>query len=625
MKKCVLCLAIASLLASGSAWAERYRLAFSKAENIEIFVEHASKSNWCSPELDLRVVYGSVPDPSALAGLMPKLGALLDKQCAQTTRIKWTSWDSKGVRQGQGTSAKADQWRLAEGATATAAAKPSTSASAPGEASPSQVATETPAVPTPKTSAPEEANPAKPSEISPETAAPAAMEALPHSGHTPTPKSDAALAPAPIDQADFTVNGWKPLTEDETKKKATFLSTMQDQNGCKIVSQFNLGEQAQYVTLKSEGLACGPDGYAAGKGRLVLERSDGARLTRTQELWFSKGLPFDKEIESVQLAETDGKNTLWFALGHDEGTHTYYLLRSHVNNYGGVGIWHLDPRVDAVTEQSATFRQAARIQAAVKQGIASLEQSAMPWASSARLVFAKDFQKGIVQNDYDNLLYSIHANRAYDWRTHRGKGEWKFNVRSATNYLFQHDERVAREKRYEEQKKERERRFALQQKAIDEGRNLAEYKELVKISEQNPKQLLAKIVFDVRYQPVDGGRYARLVAGDKASINRIVRVSGHDDGDAIVDWPYEMRLVGQSNLKEKWYVVGGDLSLDPKRRDDQDLPLTLVTPKPTAIVPCAKDGCTDMTDPLAIVRLRLGDPAWTPEAAQALIDKAQQY
>ena len=612
MKKSVLYLATATLVASGSAWAaDSYRLAFSKAENIEIFVEHASKDNWCSPQLDLRVVYGSTPDQGALAGLMPKLGALLGKQCPQATALKWTSWDSKGVRLAQGTSAKAEQWKLAE----TKGPAPAVAESPVPPAAPNDTQS-TVTASAPNTVATRGATAEAPAAS--DSTTPAANAGVPQ----PVARSPEAAAPAI--QADFTVNGWKPLTEDEARKKAAFLSTMQDQNGCKAVSNFNLGEQAKYVTLKSEGLACGADGYLEGKGRLVLERSDGARLTRTPEIWFAKGMPFDKEIGPVSLAETDGKNTLWFALGHDESTRTYYLLRSHLNNFGGIGIWQIAPRVDAVTAQPDTFRQAGQIQATVQRGIASLQQSAMPWAASARLVFAKDFQKGIVQDDYSDLLYAINANRAYDWRTRRGQGEWKFNLRAATNYLFQHEERMAREQRYEEQRKEQERRFALRQKARQESQNLDDYRSLVKLSEQNPDQLRASIESDVRYQPVDGGRYARLVAGGKAKITRIVRVDGHDGADATVDWPYAMRLLGQSELDEKWYVVAGELSLDPKRRDEEGLPLSLVALNPGDIQPCAKEGCTDMTDPLAMMRLRLRDPDWTPETAQALINEARQ-
>src|SRR5690606_1806227 len=107
-------------------------------------------------------------------------------------------------------------------------------------------------------------------------------------------------------------------------------------------------------------------------------------------------------------------------------------------------------------------------------------------------------------------------------------------------------------------------------------------------------------------------------------VSLIVRVSDDDDGDAKVDWPYDMRLVGQADLEEKWYLVSGEVSLDKKRRDDEGLPLTLLTSEPGAIVACEKEGCSDMADPLAMMRMKLGDPAWSPEVAQEAIDASKQ-
>src|SRR5690606_13381937 len=105
-------------------------------------------------------------------------------------------------------------------------------------------------------------------------------------------------------------------------------------------------------------------------------------------------------------------------------------------------------------------------------------------------------------------------------------------------------------------------------------------------------------------------------------ISRIVRVSGRDGDDASVDFPYEMRLVGQRELKAGWYRVKGTVAFDEERRDREELPLTLVKPGADAPHACRQDGCADLLDPLELTRLTLGEPDWTPEAATAVIESA---
>ena len=56
-----------SLLAIAvSAEAGTHRLAYSKAENVEVFAEYADGQPWCSPTLQLRFAFGSAtPDAAA--------------------------------------------------------------------------------------------------------------------------------------------------------------------------------------------------------------------------------------------------------------------------------------------------------------------------------------------------------------------------------------------------------------------------------------------------------------------------------------------------------------------------------------------------------------------------------
>lgn len=655
MMKRIICLAMASAFASGSVWAESHRLAFSKSEQIEIFVEHAAGASWCSPQLTMRVVYLAEPNPSALTTLMPKLGALLDQQCPTATVVNWASANAQGNAIAHGTSSKATNWALVTApanvaqtkASPTAvAAAPVATQIAPASPAPTQIVT-TPSIAdapvpalltAPTTISPPivnnvapaaqtEAKPAQESIAVAPTVAPAAQPAAPV--QTPAASNvaavTAALTPAPTPPpADFTVNGWKPQSDSDVRAQAKFLTTMLDQNGCKILSRFDLGESAQYLSLKSEGLSCAPGGLATGKGRLTLERSDGAILTRTNNLWFASGIPFTKEVTDASLAATDGKSTLWLHLGHDAPSQSYFLLRASTRAYNGIGVWHIDPRIDAVTANEAVFRQADQIKGVVLSALMALQNSAMPWAGSSRLVFADDFENGVVKEEHNHRLYSIDVSRQTDWRTERAKGEWQLDLRRGTNYLFQRDERLAQQKRMQEQQEARLRQAKLIDNANRERSKLATYDSLMHNSKAGPQKVLADLQNDVDYKLILGGRYNRLMSGKKTSITRIVHVKGSDGDDAKVDWPYDMRLVGGKALKNQWYMVRGEVTLDGKRLDGEGLPLTLITANQESILSCAKDGCLDMADPLALARLQFSDQQWTPEAARLVIEQANQ-
>src|SRR5690606_6172581 len=117
--------------------------------------------------------------------------------------------------------------------------------------------------------------------------------------------------------------------------------------------------------------------------------------------------------------------TLWLQLGHDVPSQSYFLLRAEVNTYNGIGVWTIDPRIDAVTANDTVFRHADAIKSAILAGLTALHQSAMPWTGSSRLVFASDFDKGVVMEDQKHLLYAIDTHRPTNWRTGRGEGQWQ--------------------------------------------------------------------------------------------------------------------------------------------------------------------------------------------------------
>lgn len=392
------------------------------------------------------------------------------------------------------------------------------------------------------------------------------------------------------------------------------LKVMQDQNGCKVISTFRLGEGAQYITLKTDGLSCGPDGYATGKGRLRLERTDGARIAQSNDVWLASGIPFTNPVAAANLAYVSEANgTLWFHMASDPASRSHYLMRAERMSYGsGLDVWRYN-RIDVVTENVDAFRNAADIKVAVDATLRVLERTAMPDAGNARMVFSDNFELGAIGDKLEHMLYAINADRTTDWRTGKPKGEWRYNLQYAQNYVFKRDEMLARQKR--------EAQMRLANKERD---NLRQYQNLVEQAKSDPAGILGRMQHDVRYDPLTGGSYGGLMAGRKSAVRMVVHVDDHKDDDAVADWPYELRLPGQKGMKEGWYLVPGDITLDPKRQDGKGLPLTLLTLGQAAPYACQKAGCADLNDPLVGARMMMGLSDWTPEKAQAVIDQANQ-
>jgi len=610
-----------------------YRLAFSKAENIEIFVEGATKDSWCAPALALRAVHGSGVDKAALARLLPKLGALFQQQCPQAQDVNWRSVDALGKQFAQGVSHARDGWKVV--ADAAVAPAPSTPATTGVAAVP--VATPTASKPVAQTA------------VDPQqTVVPVSP---PVSTSTPEASPVASTAMRPSSKLlDFAAAGWQPPTAAQRVELTSFMATQQDQNGCKIVSVFDFGDQASYVRLVSENLACGTDGYAQGKGRLRLERSDGALVARTPDLWFSRGLIFDSAAQTLALTDvvaTQSHKTwegdqkiLWLGLSSDVSTQSHYLLRVGSGNSGGVLFWRLDSEVeiDVLTSQTEAFRNAESIRAMVNGALASLHE-AIPNATRARLAFA-DAAQGIWDNSsntifgafyaderHDQLLYTLEASRPATRRNGERQvtGAWRYNLQTATNHLFLREkriaERLAREKKQEADRKEREHLRQLVELARAEEKNLRQYQTLLDLQAQSGVAALRDhFERDISYQTLESRSYVHLMRGGEDELHRVVRVDGDKADDATVDWPYPMRLAGKKSLKKGWYMMTGKRRLDTSQLDDEGLPMSVVAD--VQVHACEQKGCNDLLNPLSITRIQLNQVDWTPEAAQAVIDAA---
>ncbi|WP_288405999.1 hypothetical protein [uncultured Pseudomonas sp.] len=605
-------LALTLLATATAAQAESTRLAYSKAEDVEVFVDHAAAA-WCAPDLALRFVYGKAAEAVAVERLMPKIGALLGKQCDQAERLTWTATGSTDARL-NGTATKATAWAAQVQNPATVAAAPAPAPVEPPKAAPAEA---------PAATAPETAKPATPPAV-PEAPAPAAP-APPVAESTPVAPAKVEPAPAPAAKVpagqiatDFDVAGWRPGDGEAELAKSDFMTTLKDSQGCAFRVPFKAEEDSRYLQVRSSGIRC-ENGLAQGEGELVLERSDGKQLQRWKG-FFLNGLPLDKPLPPLRFVGFDSQKQALFLLASDPATASYSLLRL---GYSYRGQWSTSaPDVLFVTGNSEQFRQLDQIRPIIAKTQQQLDNLGTMIPHFTFLA-VRDFTKGIFprpwnsnESSQDFWLYRVNVDR--NWRSKA----WQFNPEQATNYLFMWDEKQARQREQAAREREREARQARMQQAFRARDQLDTYERLTREARSNPQALLARQVNDVDYAPGSGGDYGDLVRGATHPVRLIARVTKTNSDGWTLDYPYpiQAQVPAGTSAKTGWYVLSGTLQLDPKARDADDLPLTHLTAK--VVQPCTSEGCSDLRDPLALARVQFEDPAWTPEAARQQLKDA---
>lgn len=605
-------LALTLLATATAAQAESTRLAYSKAEDVEVFVDHAAAA-WCAPDLALRFVYGKAAEAVAVERLMPKIGALLGKQCDQAERLTWTATGSTDARL-NGTATKATAWAAQVQNPATVAAAPAPAPVEPPKAAPAEA---------PAATAPETAKPATPPAV-PEAPAPAAP-AAPVAESTPVAPAKVEPAPAPAAKVpagqiatDFDVAGWRPGDGEAELAKSDFMTTLKDSQGCAFRVPFKAEEDSRYLQVRSSGIRC-ENGLAQGEGELVLERSDGKQLQRWKG-FFLNGLPLDKPLPPLRFVGFDSQKQALFLLASDPATASYSLLRL---GYSYRGQWSTSaPDVLFVTGNSEQFRQLDQIRPIIAKTQQQLDNLGTMIPHFTFLA-VRDFTKGIFprpwnsnESSQDFWLYRVNVDR--NWRSKA----WQFNPEQATNYLFMWDEKQARQREQAAREREREARQARMQQAFRARDQLDTYERLTREARSNPQALLARQVNDVDYAPDSGGDYGDLVRGATHPVRLIARVTKTNSDGWTLDYPYpiQAQVPAGTSAKTGWYVLSGTLQLDPKARDADDLPLTHLTAK--VVQPCTSEGCSDLRDPLALARVQFEDPAWTPEAARQQLKDA---
>ncbi|TCK04129.1 hypothetical protein [Marinobacterium mangrovicola] len=646
MKRTILTLAISTTLFAQAEAAE-HRLAFSKAAELEIFVEHPDNQPWCSESLSLRFQGNGATNSKTVTDIMPKLGVLIGRECPQATDANWQSVNPTNESIAEGSANAADQWQLniatgygvtpkqqttnqpADAIASTEPASPNASSEPAVPASPQNV----PAVRDDSTQQQAVAEKIQPEQLSSGSEDVADVRAEKDETTPPTPENQAGHVaetedePAQKQKAiqaesqkpSFAINGWQPRSSIETIKETSFSLPIKDQNNCIFNTNYDLKVDAEFIRGTSSNLTCNPLGLIEGEGSFHISRTDGQNLG-TIEAEFSYGLPFIGGKPKFEIQKITGRN-LYAHIGSDESAKVHYLLEiPRANN----GAWNLKrANLLALTENEALFRDVKLIDPLVRQGIdlmpkpTSIETRRVSFVALTSIAEAL---KGETVSS-DHLLYSVRLSRK------RNSPLWSFNLQQAKNHLFEREYREAQAAKREQERLEREERLAkerahqqkirkLQELARTEQNNLQHYEEIAK---RPPQELRNSWVHETDYDFLDRSEYTRLVQGAEREWRQIVHIDGEDDGIWQIDFPYHAQLNSDQQLSNGWYQVTGMVSLDAKRADSDGLPLTRITASQTK--PCNDRQCLENFDPVSVMQAQLNDLEWTPLKAQATIDK----
>ncbi|MCJ8169461.1 hypothetical protein [Atopomonas sediminilitoris] len=590
-------------LAIGADAAE-HRLAYSKAENVEVFVEHADGQPWCSANLQLRFAFSAAsPDTSAVSRLLPKLGGLIGSQCASANQLSWYSSNNAGQRLANGTANQAGGWQ------AQIASAPATQPAEPAAV----------AVATAPASAPAPAPAPAPAQSSAEPAANATLNVAPDAPTQvtapvattePVAEQPAAAVSAIPASTDFAVSGWQPLLQKEALANANFLTEIADQNGCRYRLTNKFEDGVENASAKAENVSCGPDGYAQGKGQLVIQRTDGVLLHKFSGNFLSGLALTGDQIPNLPVVGFDDRQNLLLLLLSEPASKVHYLLRLS-RNYGES--WNADNGLLlAVTENRDLFRSAESIRHTIELATTRLDQAA-PNIDRLNFLAMRDLKQGLFQGDRDFWMYEITLDRKYRTR------EWKYNLQHADNYLFTFERKEAEQQRLAELQRAREAQRQRELLALQAEQQLRLYEKLNKET-RKPEELYARLTQDASFTPPMSGSYASMLRGKSVDYRQIVFIKGKTDDGWEIEYPYQAILNtddSDQDAAEGWFVVKGTASLDDQHLDEQNLPLTLVAA--TQITACEESACADLRDPLKLIRQELGDPNWTPETAKEIV------
>ena len=626
-----------------AAETQSHRLAFSKAENVEVFVDHAANTQWCSPSLTMRFAFGTpLADVAAVKSLLPKLGVLLDSQCPAAEDVKWQAVNNAAKQTATGVADKAGAWQAqvdSEGADKAAAEQGAADKAATQQAAADKAASDKAAAGTvaaeAKAAVDKKALVAEPAAdkaaadkaAADKAAADKAAADKAEADKAAADKAEADKAAAKAKEAQdsnavFSVNGWQPKAAAEVFATEKAFQELTDSNGCKFrfSKRFDLGQQPYEFTSNAE---CDAQGYAQGKATVKFVRSDG-KVLHNSEHFFVEGVPFGAE-HALALVDSNQEGELIFLLKAEQASKYYYLLKAGMNYNGN---WYLNQdTVYLLTEKKDDFRKAEPIRLAMLTPIPDMVKLSDN-NSRFHVLAITDLNEAVFERNQQHYLYQGYVNKP--WRS-----DWTFDPNRSTNYLFQNEARVLEEeKRQAQQKAEQEQREAerlayekkieLERKAREANNQLDLYQSYVD-KDNDFDQILSSHLVGLDFRKDNSREYQAVIAGRSVSYQQVVHITKEQDGEFWTDYPYQAAITqgaADVKLQKGWYFISGKQTVDTERKDDQKFYLTTVVAD--TAYPCSETGCEDFFTPLNLVRLELNDPNWTVKQAEQDVLAAQE-
>lgn len=659
------------VLISNIANAADHRLAFSQSAKLEVMVEHKDGDNWCSNAPVLRFQDSGAASLSVLEQTMPKLGALLARECPAASSVTWYSIDADGNKLQAGIAGAASEWKLqtnqANQNEALAAAtqtevtpettenkvnseevveaktEPSLQESA---SEPQALANKDTAVQTSvnkdeaktdlsqaqqvaekvaEAQQPDSGQQVQDSLTAPVPSIDPTLESAKSSEEVVPNNEEKALVKSPVsDPNKFDVNGWTPVTTSEALKGQTVKLQLKDQNGCVFNSQFDFDIPVEYIGSQSKGITCGPDSLAMGKGEWRLTRSDGRQLV-TISAYFRDGLAFRSLNSEFEIQKVVPNEKIWLHIGSEPLSKVHYLVEGEFNRQS---TWQFSqPKVIAVTENTDYFKNVNDIEKIIDTAIRKIQTHLDTNVSRMNFVAVDDFEAwvgGMKNRDTSNQLYSIGISKPWS-----RKG-WQYNLQYGENHLFEREkQKLLAEKREAERQEslrkqaeweaEQAKRQAARMEAMKQQRYLQDYQTITK---QTLEQRMSNWFMEIEYDfPKISKDYMMLMEGERLRYRQIVELQKRDkQGNWIVKNPYPGQLVDASHIeKSGWYQLSGTVELDPSVKDDDGFPLSIF--RAEQLTECEDKTCIEQFNPLQIIRNISGDENWEPEAASLVIEK----